>query len=370
MVLKSLVLRNFRLHVDTKITFNDSLNFIVGGNGQGKTTILEAIYYLCTSKNINQSPDLEAVNFKERFFEIEGLFENITDHKNKIIYSIDLNKKVYELDKKTVYRPSSIIGKFPIVTLTQSDHAITLGSPSNRRKFVDSVISQASDTYLKILLEYNKTLRQRSSLLSQIKEEYSFNLIEELNAWSESLVKLGTEIVKHRINFISKFNEYLISSYQKIMEGVEKPKIFYTFLDTADLDTIEKLFKEKLEEVRKIEMIRCTNMIGPHRDDFVFSINDYELKKYGSQGQHKTFQVALKFAEFFFLKDKMGKTPVFLMDDVFGDLDTFRSKKISSYLNEIGQAFITLTDFGKIERLVNRENDLVLQVEQGSCAYA
>ncbi|MGD8779868.1 MAG: DNA replication and repair protein RecF [Ignavibacteria bacterium] len=370
MILKTLELRNFRLHVDTKITFNDSLNFIIGGNGQGKTTILEAIYYLCTSKNINQSPDLEAVNFKERFFEIEGVFENITDHKNKILYSIDLNKKVYELDKKQVGRASAIIGKFPVVILTQSDHSITLGSPSYRRKFVDSVISQASDTYLKILLEYNKTLRQRSSLLNQIKENYSFNLIEELNAWSDSLVKLGTEIVKHRINFINEFNNYLFSSYRKIMEGVEEPKINYSFLDNSNLEKIESLFKEKLEEVRNQEMIRCTNLIGPHRDDFIFLINNYELKKYGSQGQHKTFQVALKFAEFFFLKDKIGKTPIFLMDDVFGDLDINRSKKISKYLNEIGQAFITLTDFGKIEKIVNKEKDLVLGIEEGKCTYA
>ncbi len=370
MILKSLELRNFRLHTDTKINFNDSLNFIVGGNGQGKTTILEAIYYLCTSKNINQSPDLEAVNFDERYFEIEGLFENITDHRNKIIYSMDLNKKVYELDKKPVYRASSIIGKFPVVILTQSDHTVTFGSPSHRRKFVDSVISQSSETYLKILLEYNKTLRQRSSLLSQIKENYSFNLIEELNAWSESLVKLGTEIVKHRISFVNEFNGYLSTSYKKIMEGIEEPKINYDFLNEMDVDKIETTFKEKIEEMRKIEMMRCTNLVGPHRDDFIFSINDYELKKFGSQGQHKTFQVALKFAEFFFLKDKNGKTPIFLMDDVFGDLDTYRSRKISDYLNEIGQAFITLTDFGKIEKLVNKDKDLVLQVENGNCAYA
>lgn len=370
MILNNIELTNFRLHINTVLNFSDKLNYIVGGNGQGKTTILEAIYYLCTTKNLNQSPDSEAITFNESFLGLTGKFKDLTEDKCRLVYSADNNKKTFFVNEKQVHRASSVIGKFPVVTLTQSDHSITFGSPGDRRKFVDSVISQSSETYLKILLEYNKTLRQRSSLLSLLKENRENSLFDELDAWTETLVAAGSEIVKHRINFVKDFGDYVRDSYVKIMEGNENPEIDYAFLGETDIDKIEEKFKDELDRRRKDELIRATNLVGPHRDDFIFKINDFELRKYGSQGQHKTFQIALRFGEFFFLKDIMGKTPIFLMDDIFGELDTYRSKKISGYLREVGQAFITMTDFNNIESLEILDNDKIIKVEKGTVAYA
>ena len=188
MVLKQIELQNFRLHKHTSLDFSDKLNLIVGGNGQGKTSILEAIYYLCTTKNLNLANENDVVMFGEQFFEAKGRFLDLTQNQSRLLYDLPKNKKNFFLDDKQVYNSSSIIGKFPIVSLIQSDHAITQGAPADRRRFVDSVISQASHAYLEILLEYNKTLRQRSSLLSQIKESRSINLFSQLEAWTEALI--------------------------------------------------------------------------------------------------------------------------------------------------------------------------------------
>ncbi len=366
MILQTLELKNFRLHKNTFIKFSRNLNYIVGGNGQGKTSLLEAIYYLCTSKNLLQSPDSEVVNFDEKFFEISGDFINGSGNKIRILYSLETGKKNIFLNEKQIYKSSEIIGKFPVVTLTQTDHFITQGSPLYRRKLIDSIISQASQTYLKTLMEYNRILKQRSSLLTKIRETGDPVYEEELEVWNTSLVKKGSEIIEKRLEFINEFNGYVKNSYNEIMGEKEIPALSYkSTVSTIDLQNIASVFNENLQKRKREEIARGYNLIGPHRDDVIFKINGYDLKKYGSQGQNKTFQISLKFAQFFYLKDKLNKTPIFLLDDVFGELDSERIEKISFYLKKIGQAFITLTDFTNIENLNKDENDLMIHISKG-----
>ncbi len=370
MILKNLLLKNFRLHKNSSLNFSDSLNYIVGGNGQGKTTILEAAYYLSTTKSLVTKTDSEALNFDASEFEITGDFEDKVKDRIRIFFSNELGKKSIFLNDKQIYRSSSVIGKFPVVTLTQSDHYITLGSPSERRKFVDSVISQSSSTYLNILLDYNRTLRQRSSLLARIRETGFTDYNDQLEAWTENLVNLGTELVNHRIDFVNEFNSFISESYSRVMEDKEIPLIKYFFLGENDKANIKKRFTEELQIRQNDEIRRATNLVGPHRDDFIFELNGKELRKYGSQGQHKTFQIALRFGEFFYLKNKLNKSPIFLMDDVFGELDIYRSSRISEYLKDVGQAFITMTDLTNHDKLIHTENDLIIKVENGICTYA
>ncbi len=370
MVLKFIKLKNFRLHSNTNIEFSNKINYIIGGNGQGKTSLLEAIYYLCTTKNMNQVSDIEALNFKENFFEINGEFTEYTNNKIRVFFDRNSNKKSVFLNGKQIHKASSIIGKFPVVALLQSDHAITQGSPAERRRFVDSIISQSSATYLKFLLDYNRILRHRSSLLSKLKEFNSNELFDQFEVWTHSLVKTGTEIIKHRIDFIKTFNAYILKPYENILGEKETPFIKYNSFKNLENNDIENLFKKIIKEKEKEELKRARNLVGPHRDDFEFFINNLSLKKYGSQGQHKTFQIALRFSQFFYLQDKLKVTPIFLMDDVFGELDSFRAKKISDYLSKVGQAFITMTDFSNIEKLFVTENDLLLKIENGKVANA
>ena len=369
MLLSSISLKNFRLHKNIQIDFAKKLNYIVGGNGQGKTTILESIYYLCTTKSFCTRIDSEAINLKENVLEISGVFENRTNQTANISFSSLETKKVYMLNDKKISKHSDIIGKFPVVLLTPSDHSITQGMPSERRRFVDSVISQASETYLQILMEYNRILKQRSYLLSAMRENPG-QLYDELEAWNEKLIQNGSEIIKHRKRFIDEFNLYVRDSYFRVMEEDEVPSLAYYTLESYNGENIRERFLDLLKEKEKEELRRATNLVGPQRDDMIFTINDLNLKTYGSQGQHKTFQTALRFAEFYYLKEITGTAPIFLLDDVFGELDANRSFKISKYLGEVGQAFITLTDFGNFEFLQVSDEDKVIKLNKGAMVYA
>ena len=369
MVLKQIELQNFRLHRSTSIGFSDSLNLIIGGNGQGKTSILEAIYYLCTTKNLNLAAESDVVSFGEQYFSAEGKFSDLTLNSTKIIFDSVKNKKSFFLDEKQVQNSTDVIGKYPVVTLIQPDHAITLGAPSDRRRFVDSVISQASHTYLEMLLEYNKTLRQRSALLYRLKESRNTELLEQLEAWTESLISSGSELIKQRIKFVFEFSTHVKEAYLHIIEHDEGPEITYSSIPEINVDNVTVRFREELNAAREDELRRGVNLIGPHRDDFIFYINNHELKRFGSQGQHKTFQIALRFAQFFYIKEKLGRTPIFLMDDVFGELDTFRAGKISKYLSQVGQAFITMTDLTKVDELNILSGSQKIKVEHGTAAY-
>jgi DNA replication and repair protein RecF len=369
MILASIKLSNFRIHDDVDIEFSENLNYIVGGNGQGKTSILESIYYLCTTKSFIAKADTEVIKFEKDGFNLQGKFVDKTEN-NVLINFINGSGKDYYLNQKLVNRSSEIIGKFPVVLLTPEDHSITQGVPGQRRKFIDSVISQASSTYLKNLLDYNRTLKQRSSLLNKINDYRSEDIMIEFDAWTEKLIDTGTELIKGRINFIRHFKNYVKESYYRIMSEEEIPFIDYKYLNNCEENDVRDCFKKLLFEVKQNEIRRASNLVGPHKDDFIFSVNGVNLKTYGSQGQHKTFQAVLRFAEFFYLKDITSKTPLFLLDDVFGELDGSRAHKISDYLKEVGQAFITLTDFGNFNFLTKDEKDKILKLSDRKISYA
>ncbi|MBU2446244.1 MAG: DNA replication and repair protein RecF [Bacteroidetes bacterium] len=370
MFLRSLSLLNFRLHKNTVLNFSEGLNYIVGGNGQGKTTVLEAIHYISTTKSFVANSETETLNFGETFYEIKANVLDLIDDNMVIRYDVNENKKQYALNGKLVTSPSEIIGRYPVVLLSPRDSKITEESPQDRRKFVDSIISQFSISYFQKFLEYKRILRQRASLLFQIRESYRQELIDELKVWTEKLIITGSKLIKSRIQFISEFRPYVESAYAFIMEGIENPDILYqTISEEIDSD-IESHFRRLIEEESDNELRRATNLIGPHRDDYKFLLNGIDLKTFGSQGQHKTFQVALRFAEYFYLRDKLNKNPFFLLDDVFGDLDRARGKKISEHLGDLGQAFITLTDFTDISELKNSEKDSVVKVKNGKIVNA
>lgn len=370
MILSSIQLKNFRSHKNINLSFSPKVNYIIGGNGQGKTSIIEAVFYICTTRSHNTKTDSEAVSFNEEGFEITGDFSGATENKAAVSYYISESKKRYFKDGKQITRIVDIIGKFPVVLLSPEDHSITQGPPGERRKFIDSIISQASETYLRNLLDYNKTLRQRSSLLSRIKEFKDKSLIGELDAWSSILVRTGSYIIKQRKQFLEEFGKYVSQSYNIIMEAEESPEISYIYLGGYTGEDIEKEFGKQIASRREEEIARGTNLVGPQRDDFIFSINGYNLKSYGSQGQHKTFQVALRFAEFFYLNEITGTAPIFLLDDIFGELDTHRASRISHYLTKVGQAFVTITDLSNISFLQRNDSDKVITLRAGEITYA
>ncbi len=335
----------------------------------GKTSILESIYYMCTTKSSIARTDSEALNFNEDFFEISGLFKSITENNVRIYFSQKDNKKLYFKDGKQISRSADVIGKFPVVILAPADHNITQGAPSDRRKFFDSVISQASETYLYNLIEYNRILRQRSSLLNQIKETRNERLLQELDAWTENLINKGSELIEQRKVFIKDFSGFVCQSYKTLLDDYEIPGVEYYYLEGSSTNVKEK-FQALIKDRKEEELRRAANLVGPHRDDFIFTINKMNLRTFGSQGQHKTFQVVLRFAEFFYLEERTGNTPIFLLDDVFGELDTSRSERISEYLRNVGQAFITITDFANLSYLKKNVDDFHISLKEGYVNYA
>lgn len=368
MFLKWIKFENFRIYDSATIEFSDGLNFIVGGNGQGKTSVLESIYMYCTTKSFRTSSDSELVRFNCDSYSFNGQLLDTVNHNLRIFYSLNESKKTYFKDSKPVHKATEIIGKFPVVLLTPDDHSITAGYSIERRKFVDSVISQSSEMYLNHLLDYNKTLRQRADLLTKIRETGRRELIDQLDAWTEKLVQTGVELINYRRKFINELDPFIKKAYSLISNKKEAPSIYYKTI-SDDQSDLSRFFTEKLNSLQKAEIAKGANLAGPHKDDFVLYINDKELRTYGSQGQHKTFQVSLRFAQFFYLKEKLGKNPFFLLDDVFGELDTERSVAISDFLREIGQAFITLTDFSNYKFLKRSADDRLISVDKGSFYY-
>ncbi len=364
MIVNSLRLKNFRIHKDSFFNFSEKLNFIVGGNGQGKTTILESIYLICTTKSFKSSSDWELAGFQTEGYEVSASVREKTDSDIRVIYLREEKKKRYLKDSKNITRISDIIGKFPVVLLTPADSEITHGYATERRRLIDSIISQSSELYFEILMDYTKTVKQRAALLNMIREKRLSYLFDELEAWDEKLVKEGIELMKYRESFLRGFNNYVSDSFARVVEMREKPEIKYDSIYINGIDTPEK-FTELLKKNRDKEIYRGANLYGPHRDEFLFYLNDKLLKSYGSQGQHKTFQVALRFAQFFYLKEILNRAPVFLLDDVFGELDQNRSVRISKFLAEIGQAFITLTDFSDYRSLLSDTANSSFSIEEG-----
>ncbi len=364
MLLSSLSVTNFRKHISSNFQFAEGLNYIVGQNSIGKTSILEAIHYLCSSKSMF-AKDNEVVNFNKEHFEVEGVFQNKNINKVRIFFNNSENKKYFLLNGKQIHKSSEIVGKFPVVTLTPEDHQITQGSPADRRKFFDSVFSQASKTYLEFLIDYNKILKHRSVILNQLSEKITPSLLDELDSWTENLVSKGSQIINYRKKFIKDFTRYLVDSYAQIMDTNEIPSIKYlTVSEEEDFDE-RRVLEDLLKQNRQLEIKRNLNLIGPHRDDFLFEINGISLKKFGSQGQNKTFQITLRFAEFFFLKEFNDEIPIFLLDDVFSELDAFRATKVSEFLKKVGQAFITLTDFSNMSFLSKSNQDRIINLSAG-----
>ena len=351
MKLRFIRVRNFRNHTGTTLDCADRCNLLLGDNGQGKTNLLEAIAYLSLTKSAFGCSDTTVVAIGKDFLEVEGKFHSDADTETevRIAYSAVAGEKSVTLNQKRIGRFSDALGLFPIVVLSPEHHAITLGAPADRRKFVDFVLSQASKSYLLDLLEYRRALKQRNRLLQDqgvARGEPSTSL----EAWDEELIRYGSRLVYARLEFLKSFQPYFQQAYAGLIEGTEEPRVRYvstigetqtTLENIVDKAEAERLFREALGDTEADDLRVGMTLVGPHRDDLSFTINGLDVRKYASQGQHKTLLIGLKAAEFDYLKKLRQETPMMLLDDVFGELDDTRSRLLLSFLETVGQTFIT-----------------------------
>lgn len=372
MHLTTLKLQHFRNHLDSTFEFGVGTNVLLGDNGQGKTNVIEAISYLCLTKSFYAGSDMLVLNFEKEMFEVEGTFilERGIEHNVRVAYSKPQAEKAYTINRRRVEPFSSVIGKFPVVICSPEHAPITMGGPGERRRFIDFVISQSSETYFHDLLEYRRVLKQRNKILFDARVTRS-DCGEVIGSWDEQLVKLGCRLMYRRKMFVEEFQSFISSAYHHLVGSEEEPKIEYKPLTklsgSPGEHEIEELLRYELAEKSNEEKRMGTTLVGPHRDEIGFQINGLDLRKFASQGQHKTFLIALKIGEFFYLKERCNETPILLLDDVFSELDEHRAEHLLQFVGSLSQTFITSTNPQVFEgpRLTKERNRKFL-IENGA----
>lgn len=370
MIITRIRLQNFRNHVDTSVEWVPRMNVIVGKNGAGKTNLIDAIHYLCMTRSFNTSSDRYVVNQEATFFMLKGHFEgNIRSSFDvSCSYSAGEGKKIF-VNESPLDRLSDLIGMVPVVVLAPEDKKLTSEGPSQRRSFIDSFISQISPRYLQDLLDFRKARKQRNKLLQEFRGPREA-LLAYLEPWNVQLVEYGARIAAKRAQVLNRFKKYLEKEYKLISGMRHKPDLVYqTFAKPSEnIEEMEERYKNELDKALEKELEREITTVGPHRDEIVFYLDDFELRKYGSQGQHRLFALSLKLAQLLYFSDELDDLPIFLLDDVFGDLDPQRTEVLLKALTEhAGQTFITSANAIPFDQYINFAEDQNCQyhVEDG-----
>ncbi|MEZ5054495.1 MAG: DNA replication and repair protein RecF [Chitinophagales bacterium] len=345
---QQLKLTNYKNYTFQHFVFGDKLNFIVGKNGIGKTTLLDAIYYTCFTKSYLTSSDILATNFDSVFFRIETNLTLQSDNQLVEVKYLKQEKKEILLNNAKIERLTDFVGQFPCVIITPDDNQFIIGTSELRRKFLDATISQFSAPYLQQLMLYNKIITQRNAYLKSCFEHrnYDSSLLEIYN---QQLVQAGNFVFNARKQFIHRFIPIFHEVYHRIFNGNEQVQIRYES-DLNDND-FEILLRNNENQDRQAQ--RTTR--GIHTDDLVFELNQFPIRKTGSQGQQKTFLLSLKLAQYQIIQSEKQIQPLLLLDDIFDKLDTERIAKIFQLIHEnsIGQVFISDTDIKRIQDIIN-----------------
>ncbi|TCI90693.1 DNA replication/repair protein RecF [Tenacibaculum sp. M341] len=351
MHLQKISLVNFKNIEAKTFDFEKKINCFVGNNGVGKTNVLDAIYYLSFTKSYFNPVATQNIKHNEDFFVIEGDYL-LNDRTEKIICSLKKGqKKLLKRNGKVYERFSDHIGQFPLVIISPADRNLIIEGSDTRRKFIDGVISQQDKQYLNSLISYNKIISQRNALLKFFAANRTFDALN-LSVYNEQLIGFGAEIHQKRKEFLEKFTPIFNEKY-KIISG-EKEEVNLSYKSQLNDSSFEDLLANSLE---KDKILQYTST-GIHKDDLSFLINEYPVKKFGSQGQQKSYLIALKLAQFEFIKKQSLITPILLLDDIFDKLDEHRVSQIVNLVNneEFGQIFITDTHFERTENVVKQSN--------------
>lgn len=347
MYLQNLSLLNYRNFEELNLNFSEKINCFIGNNGVGKTNILDAIYYLSFCKSWLNPIDSQNIRYDAEYFMLKGNYlfneavENISCGLKKG------KKKSFKRNGKEYSKLSDHIGLIPLVTVSPYDSNLILDGSDERRKFMDIIISQFDKDYLQKLLKYNKVLAQRNQLLKQFAANNSYDA-DSLEVWDQQLVFLGQIIYNKRVDYIKDIVPIFQQYYNHISNEKEKVDLEYK----SQLSESE--FKSLLiSSLQKDRILQYTTS-GIHKDDLTFNLSEYPLKKNASQGQQKTYIIALKLAQFDYIKNTGNLRPILLFDDIFDKLDASRVKQIIHLVadNNFGQIFITDTNKDRLDKIL------------------
>lgn len=349
MILKSISLLNYKNFDSKSFVFNDKINCIVGNNGIGKTNVLDAIYHLSFGKSYFNPVATQNIKHNEDFFVVNGDYTK-NDKNEKVIVSLKRGqKKVIKRNGKAYEKFSEHIGFLPLVIISPADRDLIIEGSTTRRKFIDSVISQSDTAYLSDLIKYNKVLAQRNALLKYFALNHTFNA-DTIDVYNTQLTDYGTKIFEKRTTFLNAFIPIFKNRYQAISNGNEAVELTYeSHLFEDDLNTLLKA------NINKDRALHYTS-VGIHKDDLSFNIENHPIKKFGSQGQQKSFLIALKLAQFDFIKAQSGVNPILLLDDIFDKLDENRVAQIIKLVDDenFGQLFISDTHAERTENVIKQ----------------
>lgn len=363
MFIKDLSIINFKNYEEAVLEFSPQINCLVGDNGSGKTNILDAIYYLGNCKSYFNPIDKHNIRHNENYFVLSANF-GIDDRIDKINCGVKIGqKKVFKRNDKIYDRLADHIGKYPVVIITPNDIDLIKEGSEIRRKFFDSIIAQNNKIFLNNLINYNKVLLQRNNLLKHFAREKKFQY-DSLEIWDLKLAELGEKIHEERKLFEKQFNPIFNKLYTQICGKLENGSISYSS-DCSSNSMMEILINSQ----QKDRILQRTSK-GIHKDEYRFEIDSYGVKKFGSQGQQKSFLIALKLAQFLFIKEHHGITPILLLDDIFDKIDDKRVSHLMKLVNEktFKQIFITDTHRGRIPNLFSSVDAemKIFQIEKGN----
>lgn len=362
MILERLYILNYKNIEETDLTFSPNVNCFIGQNGMGKTNVLDAIYYLSFCKSSNNPIDSQVIRHDQEFSVIQGFYQTDEGTSEEIYCGLKhRQKKRFRRNKKEYTRLADHIGFIPLVMVTPSDSDLINGGSEERRRFMDVVISQYDRSYLDALIRYNKALAQRNALL-KCDDPVDGELF---SIWEEMMANEGELIHEKRLAFIQEFIPIFQNYYSYISQERETVDLSY------ESHAAQGNLLEVLKANREKDRIMGFSLKGVHRDDLVMKLSSYPIKKEASQGQNKTYLVALKFSQFDFLKRTGSQTtPLLLLDDIFDKLDTSRVERIVELVagDKFGQIFVTDTNRDHLDKILKRlrKDYKIFHVENGA----
>lgn len=357
MFIKRLQMLNYRNYNVLDINLGPHVNVFMGDNAQGKTNILEGIYYCAFARSHRTSKDRELINWNA-----DNALLSVMVGRERLDKRIDISilkdgKKAIQINKIKIKKIGELFGNFNVVMFSPEDLKIIKDSPGVRRKFIDMELCQLNPKYYYNLVQYNKVLNERNSILR------NRNINKDiLDVYDMQLVEFGYNIIMERLEYIQKLNKYSAKIHSDITSGKEKIEFKYTST-IKDLENIKENFYSLLEKNRVRDCERGITSIGPHRDDFTVLINDIDTKSYGSQGQQRTAVLTIKFSSLKIIKELTGEHPVLLLDDVLSELDFSRKRYILSTIGDI-QTIITCTGIEDLYEYLD-DKSKVFKVKDG-----
>ena len=367
MKLTNLQLQNFRNYESVQLEFTDGVHVFIGENAQGKTNLMESIYALAMTKSHRTTNDKELIGWNKEFATIKGTVEK-TATKTNLELQFSKKGKIAKVNYLEQKRLSSYLGNLNVILFAPENLTLLKGSPQNRRKFVDMELGQMSSLYLYDLVEYNRVLKQRNTYLKQlaIKKKQPDEYLEVL---SEMLSELASKIVFHRLDFMKQLEALAIPIHDQLSLGREKFSVSYQATipleDGLTPSQMKEIYMNQFKKNQTREADQATTLIGPHRDDLIFYLNEIPVQTYGSQGQQRSTVLSLKLAEIELMKLSTGEYPLLLLDDVLSELDDDRQTHLIKAIENKVQTFITTTSLDGIKQQFINE-PVVIPIEKGT----